>query len=408
MRDGNGEWQQQALLVAQNGDPGDEFGIAIAISDDGNTVCVGADSEDSDALGVGGDSDNNDDVDSGAVYVFGRQAGNWAQKAYLKAWNNDASWFGTSLDLSADGTHLAVGAPGGPGAVYVFQRSDFGAWSKQGEAKASNADNGDLFGGSLAISADGNRLAVGASEEASSATGVGGDPTKNDAARAGAVYVFDWDVNVWSQDVYLKASNAKAEDYFGYALALSGDGGTLAVGAYGESSNATGINGDQDNADGRGFTGAAYVFVESGSSWRQQAYVKPSEFVHCGKGVNFGTSLALSVDGNVLAIGADYECSAAVGIDGDQLNETLQSAGAEYLFWREGETWSQRAYIKAPNTDGGDRFGWAASLSDDGSALAVAAFAEDSSSTDPNDNSASEAGAVYVYEDDRRSAPSPR
>src|SRR5581483_1146048 len=89
----------------------------------------------------------------------------------------------------------------------------------------------------------------------------------------GAVYVFTRSGGTWSQQAYLKASNTGVSDYFGYSVSLSGD--TLAVGAPGESSNATGVNGDQLN-DSAENSGAVYVFTRSSGTWSQQAYLKAS------------------------------------------------------------------------------------------------------------------------------------
>jgi len=75
------------------------------------------------------------------------------------------------------------------------------------------------------------------------------------------------------QQAYVKASNAKASDQFGASLALSGDGNTLAVGATGESSSATGVNGNQSDTSMAG-AGAVYIFARSGAVWSQQAYVR--------------------------------------------------------------------------------------------------------------------------------------
>ena len=89
---------------------------------------------------------------------------------------------------------------------------------------------------------------------------------------ADAMYPLTIDPSV-TQQAYLKASNPDVLDLFGYAVAISGD--TLVVGARGEDSNATGVNGNQaDNSASS--AGAAYVFVRSGSSWSQQAYLKAS------------------------------------------------------------------------------------------------------------------------------------
>ena len=127
---------------------------------------------------------------------------------------------------------------------------------------------------------------------------------------------------------YVKASNTGASDEFGYSVALSADGNTLAVGAVGEDSNATGVNGDQtDNSASR--SGAVYVFARSGASWTQQAYVKAS---NTGADDRFGYSVALSADGNTLAVGADYEASNATGVNGDQTDNSASDSGAVYLY----------------------------------------------------------------------------
>ena len=86
----------------------------------------------------------------------------------------------------------------------------------------------------VALSADGNTLAVSAPFEDSRATGIGGDQLDNSVSQAGAVYVFARTRGVWSQQAYLKASNtgeAEDGDQFGFSLALSDDGNTLAAGA---------------------------------------------------------------------------------------------------------------------------------------------------------------------------------
>ncbi|HAV65149.1 MAG TPA: hypothetical protein DCY13_22605, partial [Verrucomicrobiales bacterium] len=106
--------------------------------------------------------------------------------------------------------------------------------------KASNTEAGDLFGHAIAF--DGNTLVVGAPGESSGSPGINGNQSDNGATRAGAVYVFVRNGGVWSQQAYLKASNPGAEDEFGKSVAIAGD--TIVVGAIGEGSNATGVNGN--------------------------------------------------------------------------------------------------------------------------------------------------------------------
>lgn len=261
--------------------------------------------------------------------------------------------------------------------------------------KASNTNAEDNFGRALALSADGSILVVGAERESSSATGVDSYQNDNTATDSGAVYSFVRSAESWRQMAYIKASNTGASDMFGAALALSGTGEFLAVGAYSEDSGATGVNGDQANESEPG-GGAVYVYVREGDSWRQQAYVKASNV-----GGSFGRNLALSGQGDWLAVAATTEDSAATGIDGDASDRSASSAGAVYVFARAGESWSQQAYVKASNTGAGDQFGRSLGLSADGAVLAVGAYGEDSATTgvdgDQADNSAPRSGAVYVF-----------
>ena len=132
--------------------------------------------------------------------------------------------------------------------------------------------------------------------------------------------------------------------------------------------------------------------------WSQQAYVKSSntEIVD-----NFGVDLALSSDGNTLAVSSDLEDSSATGINGEQANNSAADSGAVYMFMRVSGIWSQQAYLKATNTGVGDNFGINPAISDDGNTLALGAPGEDSVATgvggDQTDNTGSNVGAVYLY-----------
>jgi len=354
----NSGWVQQAYIKASNTGAGDAFGYSVALS--GDTLAVGAFSEDGDVTSRSG-SPNDGASGAGAVYVFQRNGSTWSQQAYLKASNAgiDDS-FGISVALSGD--TLAVGAGGeaspatgvngsqgdgaaAAGAVYVFHRANL-TWTQQAYLKASNTGALDNFGGSVAI--DGDTVAVGARNEASSAIGVNGNQGDG-APYAGAVYVFQRNNTSWSQQAYLKASNTGAMDDFGTSVAVSGD--TLAVGADLEDSGATGINGNQLN-EGSSDSGAVYIFQRTNGSWAQQAYVKAS---NTGPFDQFGFSVAL--DGNTLAVGASGESSGATGVNGNGADNSASQSGAAYVFQREGSTWTQQAYVKAANTQDTDFFG---------------------------------------------------
>src|SRR6266850_1088777 len=245
--------------------------------------------------------------------------------------------------------------------------------------KASNTEMGDHFGNggtldghSVALSGDGSTLAVGAPYESSAAKGINGNQNDNSLYSAGAVYVFINRNNTWSQQAYIKASNPGQSDKFGYVVSLSQDGNTLAVSAVWEPSAAKGINGDQnDNSIPQ--AGAVYVFMRSGTTWSQQAYVKAS---NTDAADLFGYSVGLSADGNTLAASAYDEDGSSREINGVQ-DKGRRGSGAIFAFTRSGTTWSQQAYLKASNAENGDSLGYATAISQDGNTIAGGAADED-------------------------------
>ncbi|MFN0126082.1 MAG: integrin [Verrucomicrobiales bacterium] len=395
-------WTQQAQLKASNRGQ-DGFSI-VAIS--GDTIVVGAPEEDSNAAGVNGNQADNSMDDAGAAYVFVRQGTTWTQQAYLKASNPGVdNFFGSSV--AVEGETIVVGAAGEDsnatgvngnqannsaawaGAAYVFVRNGT-TWTQQAYLKASNTTVDDLFG-SVAISGD--TIVVGAQTEDSDAFG------------SGAAYVFFREGTLWTQQAYLKASNPGTRlpgeyggldgDSFGVAAAISGD--TIVVGAIGEDSGATGINGDQTN-NTRFNSGAAYIFVREGANWSQQAYLKASANApNDAFGTQFGADVAVS--GDTVVIGGPFENGGATGVNGNEGNQAARGAGAVWVFGRSGAAWNQRAYLKASNTGIVNAFGISVALS--GDTLVVGAHKEDSSTSGvnstPNNNQFSEYGAAYVF-----------
>lgn len=393
---------QQAYIKASNTDDFDNFAWSMDAS--GDTVVIGAPWEDSSFGGVNGNQIDNGAFDSGAAYVFVRSGSTWTQQAYLKA-------------------------------AFPGSSDNFGTY----------------------VSIDGDTIAVGAPGEDSSATGVDGNQLSNAAPGSGAVYVYVRNGTNWSPQAYLKASNTEAGDAFAYT-SVSGD--LIAVCAELEDSNATGVNGNQNNnADTD--SGAVYVFSRTGTTWSQEAYIKASNtdpgdlfgansldgetLVVCARGEdssnsgintpqsnnlfleagaayvfersgttwsqttyvkpsNTGTGdffgISVSLCGDTFVVGANGEDSLATGIGGDQLNNSFSNAGAVYAFTRDGSTWVQDAYIKASNSGLGDQFGYSVKLSKRG--LLVGAWEEDSASTgvgsDGSNNSAPTAGAAYYYQ----------
>jgi hypothetical protein len=431
--------RQLAYLKASNGESADHFacggslpahiGNALAISGDGNTAAVGAPHESSAARGINGNQDDNSLYNSGAVYVYVRRGDSWTQQAYIKASNAGRSdMFGLSLALSRDGNTLVVAAPWEAsaatgvhgnqnddsipqaGAVYVFTRAG-STWSQHAYLKASNTGRkgtgddieGDQFGFSVALSADGITLAAGAISEDSNATGISGVQTDDSAASSGAVYVFTKTGNTWAQQAYLKSGNSEAGDLFGYGVGLSADGNTMAVAGYDEDSSGKGVNPVNDN--GSPGTGAIYAFDRRGGAWRQTGYFKGSR---SQRNDALGYAVAVSGDGNTIAGGtADESClngginPSGCDVDTFPANLAAGSAGAAYVWVRSGDTWTEQAFIKASNPALEAWFAVRLALNGDGSRLLVGAPMEDSAARGVNarqdDNSAQDAGAAYVF-----------
>ena len=406
-------WSQQARIAAPNGEANDYFGNALALSADGNTLAIGADGESGDQTGTFAvmPPSNNLASSAGAVYVYSRTGSAWSLQAFIKANNADADdLFGSFVVLSNDGNTLAVaaynedgdltGAHGDPaysssGAAYVFSRTGT-QWVQQSYIKASNAGSGDFFGIYLSLSGSGDTLAVGAFFERSASAAT---PADDSLANAGAAYVFQRNTGVWAEQAYLKAPSPLAQDRFGVAVTLSGDGNTLAVGMDGDSSNHTGIFTVPPVANTLALnSGAVFVFTRAGGTWSAQAYLKAS---NTRTPHRFGNNLAMSADGNTLAVPSYRDDSGASGFNGDQADTTAADAGAVLVFRRSASTWSQQAYLKAPNPGAGDRFGGRVALSGDGNTLAVGASTEDGGSNGIGGNQADEsrtnAGVVYVY-----------
>ncbi|WP_165313533.1 hypothetical protein [Vibrio ziniensis] len=353
-------WSKEAYIKASNTDTtvgNTYFGWSVSLSADGEVLAVGSYGEAGGVAGIDGDETQSSTYSfSGAVYVFKQVDSQWQQDAYLKSAEiSKTDQFGYSVALDEDGDTLVVGAKledseatgvnsdatdsttsnYNSGAAYIFSYAD-NTWVQSAYLKASNTEKNDQFGSVVTIDYSGTVVAVSAAAEDSSATGVNGDETDNEAASSGAVYVYALENSSWSQTAYIKASNTEANDNFGQGVKLSGDGTTLAISANKEDSAATGLNGEQtetatdEGVDGVNYAsgaGAVYLFELSNSVWSQTQYIKAS---NTGENDQFGSSVALTEDGSILAVGAQQEQSASTGINGVQTEtEEDEDAGTE-------------------------------------------------------------------------------
>jgi len=277
--------------------------------------------------------------------------------------------FGNSVAVSED--TLVVGAPGnlgvdsGPASVYTRTGTN---WAQQASLYSSNATPFSWFGFSAAVSGD--TAVIGAPFDQGIDTGV----------FHGSVFIFVRDGTNWVEQAHLRSSWSFGGEKFGMSVAISGD--TVVVGAWEEGTAATGVN--SPPLGNAGSSGAAYVFVRSATNWSQQAYLKAS---NTGAGDYFGRSVGVS--GDTIVVGAFGEDSNAIGINGDQADNSATNAGAAYVFVRDGTNWSQQAYLKGSTSQSEDEFGFAVAVS--GQTIVVGANQEDVPSPDAR-------GLIYVFE----------
>jgi hypothetical protein len=415
-------FQQQAYLKASNTDSGDNFGFSVAIS--GNTMVIGSPHEDSNANTINGNQNNNSSPEAGAAYVFTRTGNDWKQQTYIKASLADDGYFGESVAISGDS--IVIGADSG---AYLFTRTG-NNWKQQAHLTSPNEADFD-FGIAVAIS--GNTVVIGAAYEDSNSTGINGDQNNNLGTDSGAAYVFKRSGNNWNLEAYLKASNAEKRDRFGTSVAISGN--AIVIGAFHEDSNATGINGDQNDNSNEN-AGAAYIFTRNGNIWNQQAYLKASNTPENLDGL-FGISVGVS--GNSVVVGSSTSRGTHVfirngnswsqqalldlpfnfnspvnSITGESVaiedntiviqghivdrNDPTKRTGLVYIFTRQSNTWSQQDRLSAssPSDDG---FGGAVAIS--GNTIVTGSQDDGSDATGVNgeqfDSSEPSSGAAYVF-----------
>ena len=169
---------------------------------------------------------------------------------------------------------------------------------------------------SVALDADGTTLAVGAIGEDTPSNNINDTSTSFAHENSGAVYVYSFDGSMWSDPVFLKASNIGEGDNFGFSISLSDDGQSLAVGALGEDSATTGINSEANELSQE--SGAVYLFKKTHDTWIAPSYIKAP---NTDDNDAFGTAVALSGNGESLAIGAPMENSGASGVNGNQVDD---------------------------------------------------------------------------------------
>ena len=377
-------WEETAKLVAPDGESEDHFGVGVSM--DGTTVVVGASGDD--------DSGSN----AGAAHVFVRSGSTWVHEAKLIAQDGaEEEWFGFSVAL--DGDQVLIGAPYDDtwgedwGSAYLFSRSGT-TWSEIAKGTPVDGTYGALFGWSVALQGD---------------TALIGAPFRlvtNESG--GAAFVFHHDGSEWTQQATLSIPGANYDE-FGWSVALEGDtalvgadgvwsrgksfvysrtgstwnqqatlGGSAKAGdRFGASVDLDGatvlIGSPGDNFLGNPDAGSATVFEHTGTAWEEEAklalVVENTEAAHDHLG------LAVALFGDMALIGAPGANGAA------------PDSGIVRVYRKDGEDWTEEAFLVAADGDGFDHFG--ASLRWDGDTVVVGAYGDDDLGTN--------AGAAYVF-----------
>ena len=326
---------EMAKLVARDGNVCDYLGSSVAISSNGRTIVAGADG-DTNEKGNG----------AGSVYIFTRKASLRPMSELAKLVARDGSDndnFGSSVAISSDGGTVAVAARnGGKGTVYIFSQ-DEGVWTEKAKLVASDGTALSYFGRSIAVSSDGGTVIVGAFLD-----------TNEKGNGAGSVYIFSQDEGVWTEKAKLLASDGRTYDQFGSSVAISSDGGTVAVGA--------------NDADGG--KGSVYIFSQDEGVWVEKAKLVASDGTARSY---FGTSVAVSSDGKTVAVGAYRQ----------------DASGSVYIFSQDEGVWTEQAKLVASDGRTDDYFGSSVAISGNGKIIVAGAH--------QNSEKGNGAGSAYIF-----------
>jgi hypothetical protein len=305
-------WNQQTIMTASDGEENDAFGYAVAI--EGHTAVVGVPWDD---VGT--------NTGQGSVYIFEYDGLYWTEQDHLFASDGEeGDWFGVSVALS--GNHLVIGAmkdqvntEDEQGSGYIFYNNG-STWTQQAKLTALDGDEGDQFGVSVCIS--GEKVIIGALLD---------DVGTN--TEQGSAYVFKYNGSTWNQQAKLSASEGDVEDWFGWSVAIFSDHALI---------------GSPKNDMGSGFDqGSVYVFYYNGSSWTQQGQLVASDQ---GNGDTFGRNVSIN---------GDYAIIGAPNWDGN-----ANGQGAVYIFRFDGGSWIQQSRLIASDGSAGENFGEAVSISE--------------------------------------------
>ncbi|WP_339617737.1 hypothetical protein [uncultured Gilvimarinus sp.] len=443
--------QAIGYIKRPEGDGSLHLGNALAFSGDAKTLVASAPENCSAA---------NQGLCSGVVYVYRLGETRWQFEAALELDDIRAdSRFGERVSLSRDGNKLAISAPFVPasfsdtndtrvGAVYTYE-FDNGSWTQTqaltGDEQGEDGSRLLGFGADIALSGDGDTLALVAQElitedgqallyrlntddnnenvweleqRFDTASAVSLDNTGNylalglrngteldgEETEVGVTQVYHYNAEAdeeeqWELATELNAPEVFTGQHFGHRVLLSNDGTKLLVG----------VNYDSTLVDaGQLEKPEVYMYQRDSGEWSlahtfaqldQQGAIDSDDN---GRS-RYGSVFSMSRDGTRVLIGDPTEDGNGNGFFANDGNNAAGLAGAAYLYNYADGAWQEEVYIKAKNTDAGDQFGEAVSISGDGKIIAIGAPEEDGPAVGvdtavmADNGNADGSGAVYLY-----------
>jgi hypothetical protein len=365
----NGVWTQQARLLPPTLQPAAGANLDVSISGDGNSIAIGLPGEDIP------NTDPEEFGDVGAVYIFERSAGTWTQTARIAPENfrTYGDSFGWQVDLDAAGRTLAVlrfhGAAGGLGTVVMY-RKPAATWTEIVSFPTNAAGENCHY---MAMSGDGTVVAKSCRTFAQLGVGIH------------ELHLFSG-VD-WSTQTTIQVDAPPSYSPFG-TVAIDHRGRTVVVQSW---------TGAQPKAVLYRLRAGIYQVEQQffPGAWQVSDY--PNSLLS-----DFASSLALSRDGNTVAIGDRKDNGVGTGILQPPVASGSDAVGAVHVYQRRDGEWTQRSLIKRNNPALTDSlFGHSVELGSNGKVLAVGHVGESSNATgidgDQNDVSLTNSGAVWLY-----------
>ena len=340
---------EQAILSPGDLSNGDNFGYKVAVSADGNFVVIGAWM--GDPYGV---------TDGGKAFIFSWNGSSWVQNTLTNGAGmispDDraiADGFGFSVDIDAAGVRAVIGSPfdknsgyANNGSVYVYTRSGATSWYLEKKLIPTPVDNSNRLGFSVAISANGDRIAA-------------GEPylsvNNNSIQWCGGIRVFArYSGATWSLESSYRMSDKKAFDRAGNSIAIDASGSRIIVGVYRARNGTTYAQ------------GAVYVLARSGATWYEEAKLTLPWTV---AGACYGWSVAVSSSGDRFICTGRINTSAISNTNAAW--DVSYAAGEVFIYRRTGTTWYQEGYIASPTGQGNGMFGYSVTMNALGDKVAI-------------------------------------